>query len=135
MATGVDESPRQNEAGCHSVATQDARLPLAKTEWQPENAYNPLPDKESFNPVATVAIVATFPDIPPPRVSAHPNIAQTILATLTGTPMLREDLERAVNLAHGTAGPALVAATINTLLLSGAIGKVNGRLIVQEVRP
>ncbi|HOW76627.1 MAG TPA: VapE family protein [Candidatus Competibacteraceae bacterium] len=61
-------------------------------------------------------------------------LAQTILATLNGTPMLREDLERAVGLAHGKAGPALIKDTIDRLLLSGAMGKINGRLIVQEVR-
>jgi putative DNA primase/helicase len=61
-------------------------------------------------------------------------LAQTILATVNGTPMLREDLERAVSLAHGKAGPALIKATIDRLVLSGALGVVNGRLVAGEAR-
>jgi len=62
-------------------------------------------------------------------------LAQTILTTLNGSPMLREDLERAVGFLHGKAGAALIKATIDRLLLSGVIGKINGRLIVQEAQP
>jgi hypothetical protein len=61
-------------------------------------------------------------------------LAQTALATVNGTPMLREDLERALSLAHGKAGPALIKATIDRLLLSGAIGVTNGRLVAGEAR-
>jgi hypothetical protein len=61
-------------------------------------------------------------------------LAQTALATVNGTPMLREDLERALSLAHGKAGPALIKATIDRLLLSGALGVTNGRLVGGEVR-
>ncbi len=59
-------------------------------------------------------------------------MAQTALATVNGTPMLREDLERALALAHGKAGPALIKATIDRLLLSGALGVTNGRLVAGE---
>lgn len=64
-------------------------------------------------------------------------LAQTILATLDGTPMTRVDLERAVNLAHGNAGPALINNTINQLLLSGAIAPLGNQLVKvnQEARP
>ncbi len=62
-------------------------------------------------------------------------LAQTILATLNGTPMLREDLERALALAHGKSGPALIANTINQLLLSGVIAPIGDKLITQEVLP
>ena len=64
-------------------------------------------------------------------------LAQTLLATLHGTPMTRADLERAVTLAHGKAGPALSNSTINQLLLSGAIAPMGDKLVKvnQEVQP
>lgn len=64
-------------------------------------------------------------------------LAQTILATLDGTPMTRADLERALTLAHGNAGPALINNTINQLLLSGAIAPIGNQLVKvnQEARP
>lgn len=126
------------DAGCHSVATQEPRLPLSKTEWQPENACNSLPNNEFSNPVATVATVATFRDRPPLGVAetAHSPIAQTLLATLDGTPMTRADLERVAGHAHGKAGPALISSTIDHLLLRGAIAPMGGLLhAAKEVRP
>lgn len=62
-------------------------------------------------------------------------LAQTLLDTLNGTPMTRADLERALTLAHGKAGPALIANTINQLLLSGVIAPIGDKLITQEVLP
>ena len=84
------------EAGCHSVPTIPTRFPLAQTEWEPENACNPLPDNEFFNPVPTVPIVPTFRDRPPSRVAdpAHSPIAQTVIVTLSGTPKTRTEADR-----------------------------------------
>ena len=46
-------------AGCHSVASFGASVATHKTEWQPKSEANTLIDKEYFEQVATVAIVAT----------------------------------------------------------------------------
>jgi hypothetical protein len=75
-----------------------------------------------------------FRKIPKNQKNDSSPLAQTALATVNGTPMLREDLERALSLAHGKAGPALIKATIDRLLLSGALGVTNGRLVAGEVR-
>lgn len=61
-------------------------------------------------------------------------LAQTIIATLTGSLMTRADLERTVSHAHGKAGPAMIKATIDNLLLSGAIAPQGNKLGAVEVR-
>ncbi len=92
------------------------------------------------------AEVTAFGDNPPPRVpfsesaddltSHHASpLAQTIIATLTGSLMTRADLERTVSHAHGKAGSALINATINNLLLSGAIAPQGNKLTATAVQP
>jgi KaiC/GvpD/RAD55 family RecA-like ATPase len=60
---------------------------------------------------------------------AYSPVAKTLLAAVTKEGVAPDDLKRTANRAHPKAGLALIEATINELLLSGAIGRINGKLV------
>jgi hypothetical protein len=108
-------------AGSHSVPTHYERFPLDKTEWEPKITPNSLLYNDSFKPVPTVPTVPTIPNIP------------RILAILSDAPAGMElaDLIRTVGNAKGTSA-AMIEMTVNRMLLSGQLGKVNGRLVINR---
>lgn len=103
------------------------------------NDDNKLFDKENSSSFPSFP---TFPSYAPP----HPDyrdfseidtsIAATLLHILQSAPggMRRDDLERVIAHSHPKAGPALVKATIDRLMLDARIAPQNDRLVVVEVR-
>lgn len=88
------------------------------------------PDFQTAAPVCASSRTGAEPEQP-----ALSPIAKTILATVTKEGVAPDDVERTANHAHPKAG-ALIKATINELLLSGKIGRVNGKLVASgETRP
>ena len=126
MGTGNSSSAAP---GSHSVPTQDARFPLAKTEWEPKTDTNPLPDKENFEPVPIVPIVPTPTNIIRAcGVNEAPRLDETDLALIkaaTEKPRSRKDLLRVA----GYAALADADERINRLLTTGYIGRVSGGLV------
>ena len=72
---------------------------------------------------------ADAPNVPDGDEKPLSPVAKTILATVTKEGVAPDDLKRTANHAHPKAGLALIEATINELLLSGAIGRINGKLV------
>lgn len=57
-------------------------------------------------------------------------IAKTVMAAMTKEGIAPDDLERMVARTHPKAGEGLIRAEVNSLLLSGKINRINGRLVV-----
>lgn len=116
-------------AGCHSVASFGASVATHKTEWQPKSEANTLTDKEYFEPVATVAIVATPTNIIRAcGVNESARLDETDLALIkaaTEKPRSRKDLLRVA----GHTALADADERISRLLTAGYIGRCNGGLV------
>jgi len=138
---------RQELVAAKQVSTEDGRywLPAIRgTKRNKEEHCSPMfpgisvggEEQRGTHSFRSVPLCSSPADTPTPeqtetgrkKINDLSPLAKTIIATLHGTPMLREDLERIADHAHPKAG-ALVSATIDRLLLAGAIGKENGRLV------
>ena len=117
--------------GSYSVPTHDDRFLLAKTEWEPKTDANPLPDKESFEPVPIIPIVPTPTNIIRAcGANESARLDETDLALIKATtekPRSRKDLLRVAG--YAALADADAKERINRLLMAGYIGRCNGGLV------
>lgn len=103
-------------------------------EWGRKSADNSLSELDKTEQRPTCPTCPTFSDNPPPVFSASASsspLATRILATLQGCPagMTQEDLARVVGNGKDSSAE-MVEMVLVRLMKEGAIGKLNGRLVV-----
>lgn len=123
----------------HEFLTSSSRVPheFLMSPSQVRNSPPPgpdiLPDTASASPAETTSATKACTDNEPDISSATPApsiIEKRIVATLRPVPggMSPDDLIRAIKNDKGSS-PAMIQASIDHLLVSRVIGKVNGRLV------
>ena len=130
--TGTGTDPVGTDDCSRNVPAVPAMFPQAFSEREQKNACNTLTSKENLQPVPVVPVVPANENIPTNNFAgvALSPVARTVKDTLRSCPggMKREDLERVVLTGRQTAGPALIRATIDNLLLAGEIVPTAGRI-------
>lgn len=132
----------QNPSGPSGPSTSQQREPSGPTnpgwdhyehsenrEWSQQCEYNQL-NLNRKNDSGTTGTTGTTNSDNPPSVSVSP-LATRILNVLKASPagMTQEDLARVVGNSKG-ASPAMIEAVLIRLMMEGAIGKINGHLVV-----
>ena len=141
LNTTTRKNPVSNSAGIAGIAGIDSSNAREKSitieslgeslKCESRLEQYPLTPVIPVNPASPATGKAASPAQPqatePPALSP---VARTIVDTLRSCPggMARADLERVVLTGRQTAGPALVRATIDRLLLAGEIVPTAGRI-------